>query len=59
MDHSNAENLTLNEAKSFVCKLVTEIIKENSHYEMSCVQIEWFYGKFLRTFFIKFIEIFL
>lgn len=47
MDHSNAENLTLNEAKSFVCKLVTEIIKENSHYEMSCVQIEWFYGKFL------------
>ncbi|CAF4175532.1 unnamed protein product [Rotaria socialis] len=45
LEHPNHEQLTLREAQSFVCQLVTEIIKENSHYNMSCVQIEWFYDK--------------
>ncbi|CAF5213733.1 unnamed protein product, partial [Rotaria magnacalcarata] len=43
LEHPNHEQLTLREVQSFVCQLATEIIKENSHYNMSCVQIEWFY----------------
>ncbi|CAF1472394.1 unnamed protein product [Rotaria sp. Silwood1] len=43
LDHSKQEELTLDEALSFVCQLVIEIIKENFHYDMSCIQIEWFY----------------
>ncbi|CAF1107258.1 unnamed protein product [Adineta steineri] len=43
LNHSKNEELTLNEALSFTCQLVTNIVKENSHYDMSCVQIEWFY----------------
>ncbi|UJR14905.1 hypothetical protein I4U23_001889 [Adineta vaga] len=43
LTHTKAENLTLNEAQSFACQLARDIIKENSHYDMSCVQIEWFY----------------
>ncbi|CAF4369450.1 unnamed protein product, partial [Rotaria sp. Silwood2] len=43
LEHSKQEQLTLDEAQSFVCQLATEIIKENFHYDMSCVQIEWFY----------------
>ncbi|CAF1356785.1 unnamed protein product [Rotaria sordida] len=43
LDHPKQEQLTLDEALSFVCQLTTEIIKENFHYDMSCVQIEWFY----------------
>jgi hypothetical protein len=42
--HPKDSNLTLSEAQSFACQLAMDIIKENSHYEMSCVQIEWFYG---------------
>ena len=37
--------LNLNEAQSIACQLVMNIIKENYHTDMTCVQIEWFYGK--------------
>jgi hypothetical protein len=40
------EQLNLNQAQSIACQLVMDIIKENYHTDMSCVQIEWFYGKF-------------
>jgi len=40
LDH---DQLTFNGAQSFACQLVVDIIKENFHYDMSCVQIEWFY----------------
>jgi hypothetical protein len=39
------EELNLNEAQSIACQLAMNIIKENYHMDMSCVQIEWFYGK--------------
>jgi hypothetical protein len=42
LDH---EELTFHKAQSLACQLVMNIIKENFHYDMSCVQIEWFYGK--------------
>jgi len=40
LDH---DQLTFNQAQSFACQLATDIIKENFHYDMTCVQIEWFY----------------
>ncbi len=40
------EQLNFNQAQSIACQLVMDIIKENYHTDMSCVQIEWFYGKF-------------
>ena len=46
INHSKTDQLTFHEAQSFACQLVFDIIKENFHFEMSCVQIEWFYGKF-------------
>ncbi|CAF0871664.1 unnamed protein product [Adineta ricciae] len=45
LTHPKGENFKLNEAQAFACQLARNIIKENSHYDMSCVQIEWFYGK--------------
>lgn len=45
LDRPDRDELTLNEAQAIVCQLVTEMIKENSHLDMSCVQIDWFYGK--------------
>lgn len=39
------DDLSLNEAQSIACKKVMEIIRENSHVEMNCVQLDWFYGE--------------
>ncbi len=46
LDHPQNEQLTFNEALSFACRLVIDKVKENFNYKMSCVQIEWFYGKY-------------
>ena len=53
LEHPNSENLTLDDARSAACQLVTEIIQENSHVEMSCVQTEWFYGQNARCLFSR------
>lgn len=47
LDHPDRDRLTLMEGQAFICQRVTEMIKENSHLSMSCVQIDWFYGKII------------
>jgi len=48
LDRPDRDELTLNEAQAIVCQLVTEMIKENSHLDMSCVQIDWFYDLLIK-----------
>jgi 5-formyltetrahydrofolate cyclo-ligase len=45
LERSEKDQLTFGSAQSLACQLVTDIIKEKFDYEMSCVQIEWFYGR--------------
>ena len=44
LNHPNKEELTFNEALSFACQLLVDIVKANYQYDMSCVQTAWFYG---------------
>jgi len=48
IDHTKSERLTFDDAQSYACQLVMEIIKENFNYQMSCVQTEWFYDLLLK-----------
>lgn len=55
LEYPNSDQLTFKEALSYVCQLVMEKMKENFQYDMTCLQIEWFYGRFtnLLLFFLN------